>query len=385
MQRADLKSTIDQIKEEDVVQKWLKGLKETSKKFYLTSLADFCIVTKKNPTTLLNIAYQEQEDRTPPWELQIDKWFTSYKDYCYERNYSKQTCQARRTVVSTFFHMFKINTPINLTRREKDKLIVKNEREGLTKQDLRAALEGCHTFKIKALILTQATSGMAQSDVLKITVKQFENGLVDIGNGRKICKISMKRTKTGQEHVTFIGFEAVELIQKYLQYERGEYQPEWALFSAEKGIEKPFTTNGYNSAMKRLNKRLGCDNEKWLFGKLTTHMFRKFFETQLTDSGMVDEHLRHFMGWKPKDPLKQKYYLANSEELQKSYIKHLDYLCLNDVETLTIESREYKELKGQYEKDSKLKDEKMAKMAEKMEKLEGILEGVLADGEKKSK
>jgi len=379
MQRADLKNTIDQIKREEVVQKWLKGLKESTKKPYLTALADFCVVTNKNPTKLLNITYQEQENRIPPWELQIDQWFVAYKDYCYERNYSKQTCQGRRAIVSSFFHMFKINTPTNLVRREKDKLIVKNERKGLIKQDIIDAINAAKSFKLKALILTQATSGMAQIDVLKLALKQFENGLIDIGNGCKICKISMRRTKTNQEHITFIGFEAVDLIQKYLQHERGEYDPEWALFSAKKGIKKAFTANGYNSAIKRLNKRLGWENNKWLFGKLTTHMFRKFFETQLTDSGMVDEHLRHFMGWKPKDPLKQKYYLANSEELQKSYIQHLGYLCLNDVDTLTIESKEYKELKEKYEKDAKARDDELEKLREQNELTRKLVEDLIRD------
>lgn len=379
MQRANLKIIIDQIKKEEVVKKWLKGLEESTIKNYLSSLADFCLVTNKNPTTLLKIAYQEQEDRTPIWDLQIEQWFAAYKEYCYERNYSKQTCQGRRSIISGFFHMFKISTPIEWGRREKNKLIVKNERKGLTKQDITDAINAAKSFKLKALILTQASSGMARTDVVKLTIKQFENGLIDIGNDCKICKISMRRTKTNQEHITFIGFEAVELIQKYLKYERGEYHSDWPLFSAEKGLKRGFTEYGYSTAINRLNKRLGWENKKWLFSKSTTHMFRKFFETQLTDSGMVDEHIRHFMGWKPKDYLKQRYYLTNSEELQKSYIQHLDYLCLKDVETLTIESKEYTELKDKYEKDSKSRDEEIENLKEQNKLTRKLVEDLIRE------
>jgi hypothetical protein len=95
----------------------------------------------------------------------------------------------------------------------------------------------------------------------------------------------------------------------------------------------------------RLNKKLGWYKGNYRYGKLTTHMFRKFFETQLTNAGIINDHLVHLMGWKHKDPLKATYYLANPDELQKSYIKHLDYLTLENVETVTIESPEFTELK----------------------------------------
>ena len=360
MERAELKPRIEEIKELKVVQNWIEGLRENSRKNYLNALAEFCNVIDKTPDEILTIAFQEQRDRVPPWEQQIEDWFKAYKNYFYEKpDCSKTTSTVRRNIVSNFFHFYKLVTPTDSTRREKDRLSIPNEREGLTKKELTEAIEQAKQIKIKALLLTQATSGLAISDVLKITIKQFKDGLIQLDDERQICRIHQKRTKTSREHYTFISFEAVEMIQKYLKRERGKYQLKWPLFASERNSEKQYSTKGYQTALSRLNEMLGWSTDKWKFNKLTSHMLRKFFETQLTDAGMINDHLIHLMGWKHKDSLKATYYLAHPDELERSYIKHLDYLTLENLETLTIESKEYKELKEQYKKDSQEKDEEI--------------------------
>lgn len=385
MKRAELKPRIQEIKELKVVQNWIEGLRENSRKNYLNALAEFCNVIEKTPDEILTIAFQEQRDRVPPWEQQIEDWFKAYKNYFYEKpGCSKSTSTSRRNIVSNFFHFYKLATPTDSIRREKDRLTIPNERKGLTKKELLEAIEQAKQIKIKALLFTQATSGLSMSDVLKITIKQFKEGLIQLDDERQICRIQQKRVKTGREHYTFISFEAVEMIQKYLKRERGKYKLTWPLFASEKNSPNQYSVNGYLTALSRLNEMLGWTTEKWKFNKLTSHMLRKFFETQLTDASMINDHLIHLMGWKHKDSLKATYYLAHPEELERSYIKHLDYLTLENLETLTIESKEYKELKEQYKKDSQEKDNEIQQikqsLKEKDEQMAAIM-GILRDNE----
>jgi integrase len=259
-------------------------------------------------------------------------------------------------------------TPKTYLKRKKDNLIIKNEREGLTKQDIKDALHGANSFKIKALILTQATSGIAIQDVLQLNIEQFYNGLVELKEGYQICRIHHKRTKSSREHYTFISFEAVALIKKYIKLERLGYTT-GPLFTSRVKINTRYSYSTYAIMIYRLIKMLGWYKGNYRYGKLTTHMFRKFFETQLTNAGIINDHLVHLMGWKHKDPLKATYYLANPDELQKSYIKHLDYLTLENVETITLNSPEVKQLQDQIDsQDDEIRN--LKKRMEIMQKVE---------------
>lgn len=339
------------IQNEKVIEDWLDGLKDATIKNYLNAMSLICILTEKTPTELLNIAWKEQEERVPPWEQSIEEWYSKIRKYDIETDSSIATARIRRAGVSAFFHFYKIQTPTKFGRRKDKILKVKNEREGLTKQDITDAMNGLKSFKLKALILTQATSGLALVDVLKLELDQFYDGLIKLDDGHEICMIHQKRTKTEQEHFTFISYEAVDLIKKYLELERNE-PIEGPLFSCCRRGNRQYRYKAYSTAISRLNERLGWSNENkdYTYGKLTTHMLRKFFETQLTDSGCIQEHITHMMGWKLPG-MRANYYLAHPEELQKSYIKHLDYLTLENVETVTIDSPEVKEIKEELQKE----------------------------------
>ena len=349
MYRANLKETISQIQEEKVIQDWVEGLRPATIENYIKSIALLTQLTNKNPTELLEIAWKEQEERVPPWQQSIEEWYRQLTEYNNKTDASKTSANSRKTNISAFFHFYRIVTPQNYTKRKKNNpLTVKNEREGLTKQDIRDALNATKTFKMKALILTQATSGLALQDVLQLNIEQFNDGLITIDDDYQICKIHHRRTKSTREHYTFIGFEAVNLIKKYIKLER-KGDMEGPLFTSRSNFNERYKHKSYAVQISRLNKQLKWDRGHYEYGKLTTHMLRKFFETQLTNAGIINDHLVHMMGWKHKDPLKATYYLANSEELQKSYIKHLKYLTLENVETITIESSEVRDLKKSFE------------------------------------
>lgn len=376
MKRAILKPKIDEIREDPAIITWLEGLKESTKKRYLDSIATFCIITQKTPSELRGIAWKEQEERVPPWQQQVEIWFKKLEEYNNDpiNNYSKTTVATRRTNIANFFHFYKLQTPTKNPRRHQNNLKIKNERDGLTKQDLRDALNGAKSFKLKALILTQASSGLALIDVIKLNVEQFYEGLISLDDKHEICRIYQKRTKTegyNKENYTFISYEAVDLIKKYLELERKK-PIEGPLFAASRAGNKRYSEDSYRTAINRLNKALGWYTGEYEYGKLTTHMLRKFFETQLTDAGCISEHLVHMMGWKLPG-MRSHYYLAHPEELQKSYTKHLDYLTLENVETVTIDSPQVKELKQKYSELEEKSSTELQRISDEQEEMKEMM------------
>jgi hypothetical protein len=55
-------------------------------------------------------------------------------------------------------------------------------------------------------------------------------------------------------------------------------------------------------------------------------MKRKFFNTQLINAGMAEEIREHMMGHKFKDRVRDAYYLADPDDLRKTYLSNIDYL-----------------------------------------------------------
>lgn len=372
MIKVNLKDTINEIQTQKVVKKWMDGLSEGSKLNYLKALAEFVMITELTPQELLTIAYKEEEERVPPWERTIDEWFAKYEEHCIQCNRSKATRNTRTSIIKTFFHMNRITTPSMLSKRRNNnnEFKIKNKRQGLTKETIKMALDGCRRLRLKAIILTQVSSGLSVSDVVKLKIKDFNQGLIQVDEKNEICMFHIKRQKTDKEFTTFISVEAVEMIKKYLEIERPAYIPNDYLFSNHFRNQK-ITEDILQKDLRALNTLLNNEQEeKGAFRDITSHMFRKFFDTQLTNKGMPEEIREHMMGHVLRDKVRDAYYIANPIELQDIYFKYMEYLTVNPTKTLTIESREYKELKEHYEKDSQEKAAEIENLTQKIERLE---------------
>jgi integrase len=365
------------IKKEKVVIDWLEGLEENSELTYLSALAEFCKVIDKTPKELLEQSFNEIEERKAPWELQINEWFYEYEAYCVRIDRAKPTRDIRTSIAKNFFHFYKIPTPkINTRRRNKtNNLRVKNKRPALTKEDIKRALSSSRTLRLKAIILTQASSGLAISDVVKLKIKNFQEGLKDVGEGKQICQFHLRRQKTDKEFYTFISFEAVESIEEYLKTERKEYGSEDFIFS-NAFRNKPVTEDLIQKDFRVLNKRLkNVPKEPGAYRAITSHMFRKFFNTQLTNSGMTYEIRKHMMGHVLPNKVDNSYYLENTDELLAAYLKNIGSLTINPTKTITLESKEFSEVQKQLKeskKEHELKDIEFKEMKRRMDALERL-------------
>lgn len=373
-----LKETITDIKDKKVVQDWLDGLTEGTIRNYLKSLAEFSIVTEKTPQEMLNIAFQEKKDRTPPWESQVNEWFRVYAEHCKKMNRSRATRDIRTTVIKGFFHYYELDTPKAMNKRRKtDTLKIKNKRPALTKEKIKKALDASRTLRIKAVMLTQASSGLSVIDVINLKIKDFYNGLITITeDGKEICKLHLNREKTGKEFTTFLSYEAVDSIKNYIKNERG-YKDNPILFQkhqiTKKGNGPELTEELIEREYRALNRWMKNDPiEKGRYREITSHMLRKFFSTQFTNSKMSYEPRKHMMGHIIPG-VDDSYYLEHQDELQELYIEYMDKITINPTKTLTIESPEYREIRKQLdqnETESKDKDEKIATLERKIEEMD---------------
>jgi hypothetical protein len=77
---------------------------------------------------------------------------------------------------------------------------------------------------------------------------------------------------------------------------------------------------------REINKFLNWEPNEDGFNKATSHMLRKFFNTQLINAGMAEEIREHMMGHKLKDRFRDAHFLADPYDLRKSYLRYIDYL-----------------------------------------------------------
>lgn len=64
--------------------------------------------------------------------------------------------------------------------------------------------------------------------------------------------------------------------------------------------------------------------ERGRFRKATSHMMRKYFNTQLINTGMPEHMMGHVISNKVQDA----YFLADPQELLKVYLKYRDYVTI---------------------------------------------------------
>lgn len=318
--------------------KWVHGIGEGTIKQYLYSLTGFCLATLKTPSELLDICKKDYSK--PPWERKIDDWFIEYDQYCEKENMAKETFKKRKTNVRGFFRFNRIETPT--TRRGKTaKFNRANERKLPTKEELILLINSCNTIKQKAIILTQFSSGLSNIDVVKLTVRQFQNGI----DNNNICKIRMRRHKNENEFITFLSPEAVEAIQTYLRVERENLVDSQPLFTKFKSSEVPLASIAIVHMYANLCDGLGWSKEGNAFRKITGHMGRKWLKTNLTNATMPRAPLETLLGHYIKDGTDGNYYMINENHLNSIYLKYLPNITIDPVETLTLESEEFKSIK----------------------------------------
>ncbi|MBI5458761.1 hypothetical protein [Methanobacterium sp.] len=126
---------------------------------------------------------------------------------------------------------------------------------------------------MKTVILAQASSGLAGSDLLNLKISDSKDGIKEVYDDndkpRKICQLSLERKRTHIKFTTFFSEEAVEAIEKYLEFEREDIQPDDPLFSRYRAGGDHLSTMAIQHSYRELNRYLNWETDEDGFYKLS--------------------------------------------------------------------------------------------------------------------
>ena len=283
-------------------------------------------------------------------EILADKYFRedrnyeqdliSFSNYC-SKNFAPCTASYYITGVREFY----LFNDVELTRKQERNLMNKISRgepisreEELNKEIIRQLLS-VSDLKLKTLILVLISSGMRLGEALSLTSDDIKI-YPDYG------VIHLKGTKTKNKHsrITFINKEAVELLNlwlsqrdKYIKYITGRSRGRFEVKAAKNKIF-PFGKNNAENCFRRLLKNSGLlkKDEDTDRSTIHYHMFRKYFVTNISYSGIDSKYVDFFVGHTNK--LDKAYNIPTIEKLYEFYSKGEPYLRIYDDSVEEISS-----------------------------------------------
>lgn len=334
------------------------------------------------PSELIEEAEMEEEQRIRMRNRQIKRYLIDFIKYLKKENRSPNYINSMLSTIRSFYSSMEIELPhVTCNIKEPEQLITINDIP--TKKHIRIALKHSN-IKYRAIILLMMSSGMGSSEIRHLTLKDYLQSLkitdYNLSNIRElnyklkeneneIPTWSIRRYKTNMPYVTFSSPESVKAINDYIdeRYEKGKKFKSIndCLFESR---GKHLGKNIIVAYFSRLNDLCGFGfYKRQRFFK--AHTLRKFFATTLKNNGMDNLTSEWLIGHKINS-ITNAYIKPDIYRLKKDYLDILPFLSLEKIGTKTVESDEYKELKKQYQDDSKSKDEEIKKLkAEKDEEM----------------
>lgn len=359
-----------------------KGIKDSTQEVYSYILENYCDLIGKTLTELIEEAEEEEDKRIRMKNRKIKNYLIKYRDHLESKNLSYKTIKSNMATVKSVYREFEIELPrIRLKNNEDETLITTDDI--IQKEHIIKALKHCN-LKYKAIIILMMSSGMGSAEVRHLTFKNFLDSIdltdfksYDIKKLRTeiekrkddIATWKIKRLKTGMPYITFSSHESISAIIDYLEDRKFQIKNEndWLFDTFGKQIKRKTLIDNFIEINDRAD--LGKLGRQRFF---RAHALRKFFASTL-ESKKVPQLFTDWMIGHTVKAVTGAYFKPNVNALRTEYLRILPNLCIEQVEVKTIESIEYQELKEHYEKDSKLKNEKIEAMEKRMELMEKLL------------
>lgn len=395
---------------------WLDSLNggEPTKPFttqynWVGCLQRFCEWTRKTPDELIaerKEALKSDDDRVKH-QAEIDvKRFLNYLEK--QKHLAPSTCRGYFMGIRNFYKRNYLELQFFRGDGPRQNSTVQKGTRAANKDDIRKMLE-VSSPRVKALILFLKDTGLAESDVVRLKLKDL--GVKEVSDVFSLVPpipLILTRKKTGRRTITFIGKEAYESLKVTLKI-RQVGTPEMRIVrygkkEKKKGVEpetlmldsplfrsyhkqltgraevKHLTPHALSSLVRIAAKIAGV----WQKG-FSAHSLRRFFQTNLEISGVQHNWIKKMMGHalggseapysRPEiDTLKMAYeksypYLAITEKAeQQSRVETLE----TQVEALILNGKqkegEIRKLRTQLAEQENVKQRvvKVERMLEKM-------------------
>lgn len=354
---------------------------------YEVVFADYCNITNKTPSQLIEEAREEQQPYlgsnnrilfTPKSERKIALYVNQYYKYLKTKELSQYSMDTYLNTVYAFYNEFDIELPKKINVKL-PKVIIR-EGDLPTIEDVRLAVESTNDLRNKAMILLFMTSGMRRGGVINLRVSDFIEATQEYHNSSNIQTVlEMKNidniipnwlffpSKTegyGNICLTFNTPECTEYIIQYLRT-RKELKESDLLFD--------LTGSGTSSVFRDLNDRLFGKTKHTNKRLFMPHILRKFFLTTFRKNTNNLFSLRLVAGHALPSRIDENYQQIPIEETKKEYMNVIPFLSIRDTTVHDIKSREYRELEDknkELEEKDKMKEDELRTMSQRLDDME---------------
>lgn len=339
---------------------------------YLRGTQLYTDFTRKTPEELLEEAEAEIKNGILMRKRNIRKHLLEFREMLKAQKIAPKTLHNHMTAVKSFYKSFDIDLPKLNARKQYQALPTEKNDLRLEKEDIQRALKYANV-RSRAIILTMASSGLSQSDVLDLTVGDFKRGLDE---ETMITTLELRRNKTNYDFVTFLSPEATKAVLEYLEYRnrkpKDNQHPQLLIAWDKRRVrsdkdylfckhdipgsylkilneeERKLNPQGVMDIFRELAKRSGLDTERGQWQVFRAHNLRKYFNNTLLNNG-ADIFFADFLMGHKVDQTHEAYFRASPKKLKERYMRYLPFLTLTDTEVHVIETEEYAQLKAENE------------------------------------
>ncbi len=307
------------------------------------------------------------EDRLK-FETFAERYFSDTRDHekdiinfslwCSDK-YAPLSCRRHVAVLKEFFSHNDVNFSRKQEKNIRNKIIDGgpiSEEADLTKNMIRSILNACD-IRMKALILVLITSGMRIGELATLRISDIvfsKDGLYGVVSLRGVSRSRGTRLKNRHSRITFIGKEAVEVLkqwyevrEKYLETSCKRSRGRWTITNLDDGRIFPFGVPTLGQSFRTILKRANFAESDVDTGRslIHFHLFRKYFITILTYSGIPEKYVDFYAGHLGK--LDRAYQRQSKEQLLEMYLKGEPFLRVYDegAEEIARQQNEIKETK----------------------------------------
>uniref|UniRef100_UPI00351BF875 tyrosine-type recombinase/integrase n=1 Tax=Methanomethylovorans sp. TaxID=2758717 RepID=UPI00351BF875 len=284
----------------------LHEYKKGTRSNFAIAMWKYCNLTGLTPEQLLSEAFEDEDNRVRMPQRKIYTHLSKFKE-----SLKVIAPTTARVTFNMVVHWYRQNSvqvpPINIPKvkpRKENRFIP-------TADDIREALNYV-TYRDKAIILLQCSSGMGTAELLGISRQDFLDG---VDYDTYITTLHPTRAKTNTPYTTFCSPEATKAVLYWLE----QWQDE-SLF----GLKK----YGILAMYKRINVAIGKD--KYTFGRIRSHSMRKFFNTEMLNAGMPRD-LVWFLSGRTENETQRAYIDYKTEVLKNAYMKHVKAVSVTEV------------------------------------------------------
>lgn len=251
-----------------------------------------------------------------------------------EKGYSPNSIRSCLTALQNFLKYYQLPISFDFIDRPKSRTLPENRKHQWKLEEVMEFVNSAEYIRDRAIMLCLFQSGLSIGDLVKLDYGDIRR---DFEEDRVPLLVDLNRKKTGVDHKTFFGRDAVKYLRTYLA-SRLPLDDDDPLFT-KLGSDERVTDSAIQMMMKRNAEKVNFLDHKDVENGLNParpHSLRAAFNSRLV--GKMDRDLREFLMGHEIGEEKRSYLLMTDKELRELY--------MNWEHLLAIEKTSREEKKG---------------------------------------